>query len=396
MSEEFASLVVIAAIAAAAPLVVGLLRIRVAEVVLLLFGGVLFGPSLLGWINVDASISLLSELGLGMLFFVAGMELEPRAVRGISGRLAATGWGVSLALAAAFAFVLTVTGVISDTLGVAIALTSTALGTLLPVLRDSKELNTPFGTLFMGAGAWGEFGPIIAISLLLGSESKFVAIITLVAFGLVAVIVAVLPTKLASERVRTLLEAGHHTSSQTAVRFTMLLLIVLLAVAGSFGLDVVLGAFVAGIIARRLAPPSAESQLTVRVEAIAFGFFIPLFFIVSGANLDIESIIENPARLVIFFILLLVVRGLPQFLLYRHEIPDGRQRARFSLLVATGLPIIVAVTTLEVDGGIMQPENAAALVGAGALSVLVFPLVGGALVRRQKTANPQERAENTA
>ena len=396
MSEEFTSLVVIAAIAAAAPLVVGLLRIRVAEVVLLLFGGVLFGPSLLGWINVDASISLLSELGLGMLFFVAGMELEPRAVRGISGRLAATGWGVSLALAAAFAFVLTVTGVISDTLGVAIALTSTALGTLLPVLRDSKELNTPFGTLFMGAGAWGEFGPIIAISLLLGSESKFVAIITLVAFGLVAVIVAVLPTKLASERVRTLLEAGHHTSSQTAVRFTMLLLIVLLAVAGSFGLDVVLGAFVAGIIARRLAPPSAESQLTVRVEAIAFGFFIPLFFIVSGANLDIESIIENPARLVIFFILLLVVRGLPQFLLYRHEIPDGRQRARFSLLVATGLPIIVAVTTLEVDGGIMQPENAAALVGAGALSVLVFPLVGGALVRRQKTANPQERAENTA
>ena len=396
MSEEFASLVVIAAIAAAAPLVVGLLRIRVAEVVLLLFGGVLFGPSLLGWINVDASISLLSELGLGMLFFVAGMELEPRAVRGISGRLAATGWGVSLALAAAFAFVLTVTGVISDTLGVAIALTSTALGTLLPVLRDSKELNTPFGTLFMGAGAWGEFGPIIAISLLLGSESKFVAIITLVAFGLVAVIVAVLPTKLARERVRTLLEAGHHTSSQTAVRFTMLLLIVLLAVAGSFGLDVVLGAFVAGIIARRLAPPSAESQLTVRVEAIAFGFFIPLFFIVSGANLDIESIIENPARLVIFFILLLVVRGLPQFLLYRHEIPDGRQRARFSLLVATGLPIIVAVTTLEVDGGIMQPENAAALVGAGALSVLVFPLVGGALVRRQKTANPQERAENTA
>ncbi len=396
MSEEFASLVVIAAIAAVTPLIVGLLRIRVAEVVLLLFGGVLFGPSLLGWINVDDSISLLSELGLGMLFFVAGMELEPKAVRGISGRLAATGWGVSLALSAGFAFVLTITGVISDTLGVAIALTSTALGTLLPVLRDSKELNTPFGTLFMGAGAWGEFGPIVAISLLLGSQSKFVAIITLVAFGLVAVIVAILPTKLASERVRTLLEAGHHTSSQTAVRFTMLLLIVLLAVAGSFGLDVVLGAFVAGIIARRLAPPSAESQLTVRVEAIAFGFFIPLFFIVSGANLDIESIIENPGRLVLFFALLLIVRGLPQFLLYRKAIPDGRQRARFSLLVATGLPIIVAVTTLEVAEGVMLPANAAALVGAGALSVLVFPLVGGALVRRQKTASPQERAENTA
>ena len=179
MSGEFLSLVVIAAIAAATPLIVGLLRIRVAEVVLLLFGGVLFGPSVLGWIEVDDSISLLSDLGLGMLFFVAGMELEPKAVRGLSGRLAATGWGVSLVLASAFAFVLTVTNVISDTFGIAIALTSTALGTLLPVLRDSRELTTPFGTMFMGAGAWGEFGPIIAISLLLGSESRFVAILTL-------------------------------------------------------------------------------------------------------------------------------------------------------------------------------------------------------------------------
>jgi Kef-type K+ transport system membrane component KefB len=178
----------------------------------------------------------------------------------------------------------------------------------------------------------------------------------------------------------------------------MLLLIVLLAVAGSFGLDVVLGAFVAGIIVRRLAPPSEESSLTVRVEAIAFGFFIPLFFIVSGANLDIESIIANPGRLVIFFVLMLVVRGLPQFFLYRRAIPDGRQRARFSLLVATGLPIIVAVTTLEVQGGVMRPENAAALVGAGALSVLAFPLIGGSLVRGHTTpeTTDHERAENTA
>jgi Kef-type K+ transport system membrane component KefB len=397
VTEEFRSLVVIAAIAAATPLIVGLLRIRVAEVVLLLFGGVLFGPSFLGWIEVDDSIGLLSDLGLGMLFFVAGMELEPKAVRGVSGRLAATGWGVSLVLASAFAFVLTITDVISDTLGVAIALTSTALGTLLPVLRDNRELNTPFGTMFMGAGAWGEFGPIIAISLLLGAESRFVAIITLAAFCLVALILAILPTKMATERVRALLEAGHHTSSQTAVRVTMLLLILLLAIAGSFGLDVVLGAFVAGIIVRRLAPPSEESRLSVRVEAIAFGFFIPLFFIVSGANLDIESIVQNPRRLVIFFVLLLVVRGLPQYFLYRKAIPDGRQRARFSLLVATGLPIIVAVTALEMAGGVMRPENAAALVGAGALSVLVFPLLGNRIAApRPETADSQERAANTA
>ena len=398
MSEEFQSLVVIAAIAAFVPLLVGMFRIKVAEVVLLLGAGIVFGPEVLGWITVDDSIELLSELGLGLLFFLAGMELEQRAVRGQSGRLAAAGWFLSLVVASLAAIVMTATGKIQDTLGVAIALTSTALGTLLPILRDRGELNTRFGTFFMGAGAWGEFGPIIAISVLLGTQSSFIAILSLIGFGIIALILATLPSRLAGDRVRELLARGHHTSSQTALRFTMLLLILLLALAGEFGLDVVLGAFIAGIIVRRFAPPTSESALQVRIEAIGFGFLIPLFFVVSGANLDIISIIENPAPMLRFFVYILIARGLVQYLLYRRAIPDRRERARFSLLVATGLPIIVAVTSIEVDAGVMLESNAAALVGAGALTVLVFPLVGNALVGRRRTegAPDQERAANTA
>lgn len=398
MNEDFLALLTIATIAAFVPLLVGLLRIKVAEVVLLLGAGILFGPEAIGWIQVDESIELLSELGLGLLFFLAGLELEARMVRGIGGRLAAMGWLTSLVIASAAALFLTFEGAVQDTLGVAIALTSTALGTLLPILRDKGELGTPFGHLFMGAGAWGEFGPIIAISVLLGTKSSFVALLSLVGFGLVALILATLPVRLAGDRVRAILERGHRTSSQTALRFTMLLLIALLALADTFGLDVVLGAFVAGIIVRRFSPPSEESPLQMKVEAIGFGFLIPLFFVVSGANLDIISIIENPGRLAVFFALLLVARGLPQFFLYRSVLPDTRERARFSLLVATGLPIIVAVTALEVETGIMDPRNAAALVGAGALSVLVFPLLGNWLVRGRAVAEPsdQDRAENTA
>lgn len=387
----------IAAIAAFVPLLVALLRIKVAEVVLLLGAGVIFGPQLIGWITVDSSIQLLSELGLGMLFFLAGLELERRAVRGQSGKLAAIGWGTSLLLAGMVSIALSLTGAVRDTLGVAIALTSTAMGTLLPILRDSKELNTRFGTLFMGAGAWGELGPIVALSVLLGTKSSFVALISLAGFAVVAVVLAVLPARLAGDRIRAILERGHHTSSQTALRFTMLLLIALLALASDFGLDVVLGAFVAGIIVRRFSPPSQESSLQTKMEAIGFGFLIPLFFVVSGANLDIDSIIANPGRLLIFFSLPLGVRGLPQFFIYRNAIPEVHQRARFSLLVATGLPIIVAVTSLEVASGLMDPRNAAALVGAGALSVLVFPLIGSWLVRGQpKVVEDQDRAENTA
>lgn len=396
MTDDLRSLVAIAAIAAFVPLIVGLFRIKIAEVVLLLGAGIIFGPEVIGLIQVDDSIELLSELGLGLLFFLAGMELEQRAVRGQSGKLAAIGWGLSLVMASLAAIVMTATGKIHDTLGVAIALTSTALGTLLPMLRDRGELNTRFGTFFMGAGAWGEFGPIIAISVLLGTKSSFVAILSLIGFAAVALILATLPARLAGDRVRELLERGHHTSSQTALRFTMLLLILLLSLAGSFGLDVVLGAFIAGIIVRRFSPPTEESLLQGKIEAIGFGFLIPLFFVVSGANLDILSIIENPAPMLRFFVYILVARGLVQYIVYRRAIPDRRERARFSLYVATGLPIVVAVTSIEVEAGVMLPSNAAALVGAGALTVLVFPLVGDRLARR-RTPEPtdQERAENT-
>jgi Kef-type K+ transport system membrane component KefB len=147
----------------------------------------------------------------------------------------------------------------------------------------------------------------------------------------------------------------------------------------------VLGAFLGGVILRSYSPPDEANRLIPKIEALGFGFFIPLFFIVSGANLDIASIAEYPLRLVAFFVLLLLVRGIPQYILYRSVLPDRAQRWQFTLYVATGLPLIVAITSLQVDNGIMLPENAAALVGAGVLSVLVFPFIGDRIGRRAAT-----------
>jgi len=384
VNQEYISLAAVAAIAAFVPLLIGLFRIKVAEVVLLLGAGIVFGPEVLGWIQPEGSIELLSELGLGLLFFLAGLELEQRAIRGQSGKLAASGWVLSLVVALIAALIMTETGKVEDTVAVAIALSSTALGTLLPMLRDRGELSTKFGTFFMGAGAWGEFGPIIAIAVLLGTKSSFAAIISLLVFGVIALLLAVIGNRLATDRVRNIFERGHNTSSQTALRFALLLIIVLLTIASEFGLDAVLGAFIAGVIVRRFAPPSEESKLSVRIESIGFGFMIPLFFVVSGANLDIASIIANPFPMIRFFIYIFLARGVVQFILYRRALPDPRERARFSLYVATGLPIIVAVTGIEVANGFMTTANAAALVGAGALTVLVFPLVGNALTKSSK------------
>jgi Kef-type K+ transport system membrane component KefB len=382
MEQDLISLLVIVAIAAVVPIILGFIRIRIAEVVLLLVGGIIFGPEVLGWIQIDASIDLLAEIGLGMLFFLAGMELESRAVRGRSGKLAAIGWLVSLALAVAASLTFDYLGLFDDGLAVAIALVSTALGTLLPIMRDSGLLSTKFGTYFMGAGAWGELGPIIAISVLLGSQSSFLALITLGVFGLIAVALAVLPDRYRSERISRIIELGHSTSSQTAVRLTVLLMIALLTLADVFGFDVVLGAFIAGIIVRRFITPANEHLVQGKVESIAFGLMVPLFFIVSGARLDILAIIANPLMMLGFFVLIILVRAVPQIFVYRHAIPDLRERTRLSLYIATALPIIVAVTTLQVDAGLMGTDEAAALVGAGALTVLVFPLLAQRLGRK--------------
>jgi Kef-type K+ transport system membrane component KefB len=396
LTRELNSLLVIAAIAAATPLLVGLLRLPVAEVVLMLAFGVIFGPEVLGWIELDAAIDLLAELGLAFLFFAAGLELEKRAVEGRSGKLALTGWLISAALALVAAGILQRLGVIDDFLGVAICLTSTALGTLLPILSDKGLLKTPFGNYFMGAGAIGEFGPVLAISLLLSTKSFWLALLSVALFAAVAFVFAKAPTLLRTNRVMAVIERGQETSAQTAVRLTALLLVALLAIAEDFGLDVVLGAFIAGIITKQLVPTSEQSVLQTKVEGIAFGIFIPIFFIVSGARLDISSILANPSLLFVFFVLLLIVRGIPQFVLYRRAIPHAKERAGYSLYVATALPIIVAVTSVELASGFMDPSVAAALVGAGALSVLVFPLVAQRLLPKRSDSQEDERSDATA
>lgn len=396
MKAELSSLVIIVAIAAIVPILVGVLRIKVAQVVLLLVGGIIFGPSMLGLITIDDSISLLSELGLGLLFFLAGMELEGRSMRGRSGRLAATGWVTSILLALGVSALLAMSGAIQDFAGFAIALTSTALGTLLPILRDNGSLGGRFGTYFMGAGAWGEFGPIISIAVFLSTRSSLAALIALLIFFALALVIGALSSVLNTERIRTVVLGGYNTSSQTGVRLAMLIIVLFLGLALGFGFDAVLGAFVAGILARRIVPRDDESPLELRVEAVAFGFFIPIFFVVSGANLDIDSIIANPAPMLIAFVALFLVRAVPQFVIYRKAIPDRAERASFSLLVGTALPIIVAITSIEVSAGQMKTSSAAALVGAGALTVLVFPLTSSILSKRIKHSVDADSASATA
>jgi Kef-type K+ transport system membrane component KefB len=383
------TLVVVGVVAALAPLIVALLPgPRVPQIVVLIIGGIVIGPEGLGLAD-PAVLILLANIGLGLVFLLAGYELDPAVFGERAGRLALVGWLITVALAAGLVGALEAIGFVHAFVPVALGLTTTALGTLLPILRDHDLLAGRFGRYILAAGAVGELLPILGIAIFLGAHSQFVGILSLASVGLLAVILSLAPRLARGSRIERIFKEGEHSTSQTTLRFSIVLLLFLLAVAAQFGLDVVLGAFLAGMVLRRWAPGDVHS-LEEKLDAIGYGFFIPVFFVVSGMNLDVDSIVQAPLRLFVFFVLLLVIRGLPALLVYRRAL-SMTQRLQMMFITATALPLLVALAEIGLRNGTMLPENAAALVGAGVLSVIVYPAVAVAIGAR-RTAREQAAA----
>ena len=393
LQQGLVDLAIVSLLAALTPIVVGLLsRLRVPQVVVLIVGGIVVGPQVLGWAEPD-SIELIANLGLGFLFLLAGYELDLGLFRERAGRLAISSWLVTAVMAVAVTGALAALGFVQAFVPIAIGLTTTALGTLLPILRDNQLLEGRFGSFIMAAGAVGEFLPIVAVAIFLSAKGAFLGLISLAVVAVIALVFVFVPQLVHQQKISGIIAQGEHATSQTTLRWTMFLLFALLLVAADFGLDVVLGAFLAGVVLRRWAPGDTEA-LEAKLDAVGYGFFIPVFFVTSGMSLDLHSIIQAPARLIVFFLLFLVVRGLPALLFYRHQLPM-RGRIQMMLLTATALPLLVALSEIGLESGTMLPENAAALVGAGVLSVVVYPALAVALGRSadRPLASPTVRGE---
>ncbi len=403
-SEALRTLVLIVSIAVLSPFISDLAKrwTRIPGVVIEIALGMVIGPHVLGWAHLDEVIDVLAEMGLVFLIFLAGFEIDPDEVKGRPVRLAVQGWMVSLALGIVVAVALHALDITSGIRFVAIALTTTAIGTLLPILGDAGLLKTELGSNFLASGAMGELGPIVAISVALTSDTPGRTTVVLLIFVAIALLVGWLATRDARPRTIALIARTLHSSGQLGVRICVLLCLLLVWTAAEFGLDVLLGAFAAGMVARlflvqhsSVADAEAAGHASVfdhreevqhRIEALGFGFFIPLFFVVSGVRLDLDALFA-PIELVkvpLFLALFLVVRGLPA-LLYRNDLPRHDVQA-LALLQAAALPLLVVITTIGVESGNMRSDNAAGLVGAGLVSVVVFPLVAMALRGRAADA----------
>ena len=385
--ETITTLLFVALAAVTAPLLAEWVvrRVRVPGVVIEIVLGILIGPQVLAYAHPDHVISGLAELGLTFLMFLAGYEIDLVAIKGRPLNLAIATWGLSLVLAFGFAFLLVSTGTALSTLLIGLCLTTTAIGTLLPIIRDAGVLQSRVGPYLVGAGTVGEFGPIVAIAVLLTKDEPLQTIVFLGAFVMLAAVVAIIVlTGQHPPRWIDLLRRHLNSSAQLPVRISVLLVVLLVWIASKLGLDALLGAFAAGLIVRLSTSSEEHSPVRVKLEAIGFGFLIPIFFIVSGMRFDLQALQSDPTviiRVPMFLFAFFLVRGVPALLLYRHHLPP-KSRAALALMSSTQLPLVVVIVTIGLETGRIMPVNATALVAAGMLSVLLYPSFALSLLRR--------------
>lgn len=386
---SFENLLIVAAAGMAAPFALGLVpALRLPAVVLEIVLGVLIGPSVLGWVEVDEPVEVMSLTGLAFLLFLAGLEIDLRALRGRLLRAASVGFLVSLGLALMAGLALDAVGVAREPLLIAVILASTSLGVIVPVLADAGEARTPFGQLVIAAASIADFASVLLLSLLFSGEATGTATKLILLGAFVATLVAVavgLARAERSSRISAVLLRLQDTSAQIRVRGAFVLLIGMVALAEQLGLELILGAFAAGAIVNLLDRDDAMThpEFRTKLAAVGFGVFIPVFFVTSGVRFDGAALFADVgaiAAVPAFLAALVLARGVPA-ILYRRELGRDRMLAA-GLLQATSLPFIVAATMIGQDLGLLDAATSAGFITAGLLSVLIFPLAAVTLLRK--------------
>ncbi|MGY1734064.1 cation:proton antiporter [Geodermatophilus sp. SYSU D01045] len=392
---SFTNLLVVAAVAAAVPLALGWApRLRVPSVVLEIVAGVVLGPSVLGWVEVDLPVQVLALVGLAFLLLLAGLEIDLRGLRGRSLGTAGLGYAVSLGLAALVGLGADALGWTASPLFLAVALTATALGLVVPVLKDAGQVASPVGQTTIAGASVADFSAIVLLTLLFSASGGGAGTTAAVLAGLgvlVAVLAVVLGRVGMSIRLGDVLVRLQDTTAEIRVRLVVVLLFAFVVLAERLGLELLLGAFLAGALVGVLDRDSAtHPHFRLKLEAIGFGFLIPVFFVASGVRLDLRGLVEEPGALLrvpVFLAVLLLVRGLPAVL---HVPALGRRgAAAVGLLQATSLPFLVTAVQIGEATGRLDPVTGAALVCAGLLSVLGYPAVALGLLGREPQVQPQ-------
>jgi Kef-type K+ transport system membrane component KefB len=385
---HFANLLFVTLIALLAPLLLGLAPVlRVPAVVLEIVIGIVVGPYGLGLVEVDLPVQIVALLGLGFQLFLAGLEVDVHRLRGQVLRLAVLGYLVTLAIGGLAGWGFSAAGWVHDPFLLTVTLSATSLGLVVLVLKDAGKVEGEVGQSTIATASVAEFAAVLVLSLVFSGEggSTGERLVMLALFALlVAVTGMAVLTAGRSRWIEATLFRLQDTTAQIRVRASVVLLVAFVVLAERFGLETILGAFLAGgMVGLVDRDSSTHPQFRVKLAAIGYGFLIPVFFVTSGLRLDLGGLLDDPAALLrvpLFLLALLAARGVPALLWVRRL--GARPTAAMALLQATSLPFIVAASQIGVATGLMSSVTSAALVCAGLLSVLLFPALALVLLKR--------------
>lgn len=366
-------------------------KLRVPAVVFELIAGIIFGPAVLGWIKPGPVVMIISNLGVAFLLFLAGMELDLTKLRGNPLKLGAATFLLSFAIALAIMVPFGMSGFVLSPLLVATALSATSVGIVFPVLKDTGQLDSPAGRFTVAGGAVAEFATIAILGVFFAGENANAGIeaLLLAVVAVAAVLLLVVLSRASKwEPGRVVTRRLDETSSQVRVRLAVMILLGAAVLASSFRFEAILGTFLAGaVLAIVIRGDVHEHDFRRKIEAVGYGFFVPVFFVTSGLRFSLIGV-DDPQewlRVGVFLISLLLIRAVPALLSRKHL---GRREVIASgLLMATNLSFIVVAVSVGRELGKMQPITGSALIITGLVSAVLFPMLAQQVL---KGATPEQ------
>ncbi len=383
---RFLPLMVVLALAFVVPFILARfprLPVVIGEIVF----GVIVGPYVLGWVREDAILTFMSDIGLAFLMFLAGMEInfdllfsdrkrkknEPNVVL-----LSLTIYALTIVLAVSGAFLLRRIGVEGDAWLLAFVLSATSLGVLLPILKERGLLETRYGQVLFLSAMLADFITVILLTVYLitldkGFDPEIFTIALL--FVLFLMLFRLGPRMLRIKSVSSLIERLSSATVQIKVRGAIAILMGFVVLAEFVDAELILGAFLAGMIISLLKRPE-DSGLVHNLEAFGFGFFVPVFFIMVGVNLDINSLLSSPQSLLMLPIILgfsILIKVLPMIAALRYF--GAKDLLLGGLLLNTHLSLEIAVAVIGVRSELLSQATGTVLIVFSLLTVMLMPLL---------------------
>ena len=387
MEQRFIPLLSVVVLAFLVPIVLARFR-KIPVVVGEILAGILIGPSVLGWVHTaDPTLETLAEIGFAFLMFLSGLEIDFSILFAAtrSGQdkkknpilLAGLSFLLTITLAAGMGLWLANAGFVKDPWMMTLFLSTTSLGIVVPVLKEKKMSTSGLGQTILLSALLADFLTMFLITVYIAIRSTGLSL-NILLIGLLFIPVVILyqfgQRHLRRPIVRRFIEELSDATSQLKVRGAFALMIAFVVMAELIGAELILGAFLGGVLVSLISEPNDE-KIRYKLDAIGFGFFVPLFFVYVGVQFDLQAFLNNPEAWILLPILLVAAFAIKLISALVFKLAySWRETISSGMLLSARLSLIIAASAIGVRLGAISESTNAAIILIAALTAMFAPL----------------------